>query len=342
MSTKRYQIEEFLLKTENIPILDVRSPGEYTQGHIPGAISFPLFDNEERAIIGTLYKQKGRREAIKKGLEIIGPKMLLFTENAEKLNASTLGIYCWRGGMRSESMAWLLSLLGLNLMVLDKGYKAYRNHMIAFFEKKLPLRVITGYTGSKKTHLLNILKEKGEQVVDIEGFARHQGSSFGNMKSVSQPTTEEFQNSLFYEFSKMDINKPIWIEDESMNIGRVNMPEGLFKRKTESPHFLIRVEKKQRVQFLIDDYKELSKEQLIKATWAISKKLGKENTEDAINYINDGNLAKAAEIILTYYDERYKKSLSKKIHLVRDTYHIDLSTLENFAIELIHKTKNDL
>ena len=336
----RLPIDDFLAKSTAVPMLDVRSPAEYESGHIPHATSFPLFSNEERAIIGTLYKQQGRQPAIQKGLELVEPKMTGFVEAAEKLGSDTIALYCWRGGMRSESMAWLLEQHGFNTIVLHKGYKAYRGQMLAFFEQNLPLHVITGYTGSKKTELLHLLQEKGEQVVDLEGLAGHQGSSFGNQKSKQQPTTEHFQNLVFEEFRKFDLNRPIWIEDESMHIGQVSLIEPLYHQKNASPHFVIEIEKEQRVDFLVEDYGGLSKEQLIAATTAIRKKLGGDKANLAIDHILAGNLREAATIILTYYDARYHKTISNKEDKIRERFRVDINALPELVDVLIKRRKH--
>jgi len=327
----------FLESTSSLPVLDVRSPGEFHAGHIPSATSFPLFSNEERAIIGTLYKNEGKNPAIKKGLEIVGPKMVGFIEQAETLGSSTLALYCWRGGMRSESMAWLLERYGFQTVLLEGGYKAYRNHVLAFFEKHLPLQVITGYTGSKKTTLLHLLKERGEQIIDLEGLAQHQGSSFGNKKSHQQPSTEHFQNLLYDEFRKLDINKPIWIEDECMRIGQVNLPENLYQQMNTSPHIFLDITPTQRISYLVEDYGSLSRKDLIDATQAIRKKLGADKASKAIQFLLAGELRNAAEIILTYYDVRYRDSMEKKKHLIQDQYQIDLKDLPDLASKLATK-----
>jgi tRNA 2-selenouridine synthase len=342
MKRQRLTVSEYLKQAETWPVLDVRSPAEFEVGHIPSAISFPLFSNEERAVVGTLYKQEGRQPAIKKGLEIIGPKMVDFIEQAEQLESPTIALYCWRGGMRSDSMAWLLERYGFQTILLEGGYKAYRNAMLDFFKQALPLRVIAGYTGSQKTRLLHILREKGEQVVDLEGMAGHQGSSFGNQKCKSQPTTEQFQNQLFHVFRKMDLSRSIWIEDEDMRIGTVNMTEGLFRQINASPHIFIEVKKNQRIDFLVKDYGMLEKEKLIKATHFIRKRLGYDRAQKAIAHIREGDLKRAVHIILNYYDSRYDKALERKKHLVDLHLQVDTEELEELADELIKKGKHEV
>ena len=335
---KRVIIKAFL-DQEN-PIVDVRSPSEFDNGHIPRAISIPLFSDEERAEVGTIYKQKSKQVAVKRGLEIVGPKMVRFIEEIEKLDTKAVSIYCWRGGMRSESMAWLFEKYGLEMTVLSRGYKAYRNHVISFFEQKLPLKVISGYTGSKKTELLKLIKIQGGQIVDLEGLANHQGSSFGNQKSNWQPTTEQFQNLLYEEFSKLHLDMPIWIEDECMNIGRVRLVEALYQQKNESPHFFLDIHSTERLDFLIEDYGDLTSAQLTTATNAISKKLGTEKALQAVEFINQEELRKAAEIILTYYDKQYAKSISKKSDLIEGHYKINMSEIDGLAKDLASINSN--
>jgi len=332
--------KEFLKTSNEIPILDVRSPSEFATGHLPSAISFPIFSDNERAVIGTLFKKEGPKPATKKGLGIVGPKLVDFIEQAEKLGVAEFRMYCWRGGMRSQSMATLLESYGFKVVLLKGGYKAYRNFIIEYFSVQLPIKVITGYTGSKKTAFLYLLKTQGAQIVDLEGLANHQGSSFGNQKSMSQPTTEQFQNMLLDEFLKLDLRKPVFIEDESMRIGQVNVPEVFYQQKSNSPHIFLEIDKAERVEFLKEDYKNLSAEQLILATEGISKKLGLELAAEAIECIKLGHGTRAAEIILTYYDRQYHKSISNKKHLIHDHFKIEMSELESLAKKITLGTEN--
>lgn len=300
------------LQTHQRPLLDTRSPSEFAGGHIPGAVSFPLFSDDERALVGTTYKQEGNKQAIKAGLDIIGPKMRGFVEQAESLNSTSLLMHCWRGGMRSQSLAWLLDLYGFEVEVLEGGYKAYRNALLDFFTRPLPLRVLSGPTGSMKTFILQEMQRQGAQVVDLEGLARHMGSSFGNVMCDGQPTTEQFQNDVFDAFLKLDTERPIWLEDESFNIGRVNLPEPLFHQKQHSPVLYIEVPRKRRIEVLVQQYGQLHPEQLEQATEGISRRLGGANTSRAITLIRAGRLSEATDIILQYYDAAYENARRKK------------------------------
>ncbi len=193
----------FLEKGQNCPILDVRSPDEYNRGHIPGARSLPLFNNEERSAVGTLYLQKGSKEAMLKGLELVGPKMKEFVIQASGLSRDgELALYCWRGGMRSNSMAWLFNTSGIKSHTLDGGYKSWRRHIHGFFGQPVPnLVVIGGMTGTGKTEILEEIERKGGQVVHLERLARHKGSVFGHLGMPAQPSTEQFENELYTSLS---------------------------------------------------------------------------------------------------------------------------------------------
>jgi tRNA 2-selenouridine synthase len=307
---KQLDPEQFLnLKA---PCLDIRSPKEYEQAHIPGAFAFPLFDNEERKEVGIIYKADGKSEAIKRGLELVGPKMRTFVEKAETYHSDELKIYCWRGGMRSTSMGWLLTQAGNRVYQLKGGYKSFRNYLLALLRQPFKLNVLTGLTGSGKTEVLLEMEKQGAQVIDLEGMANHPGSSFGNALDTAQPSTEMFQNSLLMKLHGFDLKRPVWVEDESFTIGQVHMPEELFNKMRDSQHFLLEVPDHYRIQLLVKLYGTISKDKLIEATRAIQKKLGSVETNQTIEYINKGDLPEACKILLTYYDRQYKKFMNKK------------------------------
>jgi len=186
------------------PVIDVRSPGEFVRGHIPGAHSVPLFTDEERAVVGTLYKQQGRDAAVREGLRIVGPKLATIVDEARALAPDgRIGVHCWRGGERSGSVAWLLDKAGFTeVFTLKRGYKAFRQHVLEAFNMPHDLRVLGGYTGTGKTETLAHLRELGEQVIDLEGLAHHKGSSFGALGEEPQPTTEHFENLLVVDYGR--------------------------------------------------------------------------------------------------------------------------------------------
>ena len=185
MAVQRIHIDEFLKLAETHPVFDVRSPGEYNHAHIPGAKSLPLFTDEERKEVGTAYKQISREQAIKIGLDYFGPKMRKMVEEVEAVSqlvtrdSKLILIYCWRGGMRSGAVSWLLDTYGFKVCTLIGGYKKFRNYVLDTFKKPYHFNIIGGFTGSGKTELLKTLKERGEKVIDLEAIANHKGSAFG-------------------------------------------------------------------------------------------------------------------------------------------------------------------
>ena len=173
-------------------LLDVRTPAEFRQGHIPGAANLPLFSDAERAEVGTLYKQQGRQAAVLRGLALVGPRMEALAAElvtwSERSAGAPLRLHCWRGGMRSGSVAWLAQQLELPVLLLEGGYKSYRRWVLELFERPWPLRLLGGRTGCGKTELLLALRERGAAVVDLEGLAHHRGSSFGGLGLPEQPS----------------------------------------------------------------------------------------------------------------------------------------------------------
>ena len=323
-------------------MIDVRSPSEYVAGHIVGAHRLPLFSDEERAVVGTIYKEDGRQLAIKKGLDIVGPKMSTIVEKAEGLGSSDMLVYCWRGGMRSGSVSWLLKQYGLTPLTLDGGYKSYRNAILDYYQQCLPLRVITGYTGSQKTVLLHKIASHGGQVVDLEGLAGHQGSRYGNIGAEDQPSTEHFQNLVFNAFRALDLNKPIYIEDESAHIGQVALSEPLHKMMGISDHVRIDIPRAERIDALVQDYGSLASDQLVSATQSIARKLGSENAKNAIAHINQGELKEAVDIILRYYDKRYGASMTRNEDLIKKQYTLTIAELDRLALELAKMTIDEV
>lgn len=293
-------------------LIDVRSPAEFLHGHIPGAINLPLFSNDERAIIGICYKQKGHQEAILKGLEIVGPKMASYSALAKQLIGNNQAkIYCWRGGLRSHSISWLLQTIGLKTLTLHQGYKTFRRWVLKELALKRSFALIGGLTGAGKTDVLHELHKKGEQTIDLEDLARHRGSSYGFL-ALPQPSNEQFENVIAIHLQKMNPQLPIWIEDESRMIGKCKIPDALFIQMRSSPLFIIESPFQVRIEKLIKDYGSLSLFNLINATKKIERKLGKERSRLVIELLNKQNLEDAVQILLSYYDKLYRDSLNKR------------------------------
>ena len=319
--SEKVGIESFFQQQAKLPIMDVRSPGEFEHAHIPGSYNLPLFDNNERAVVGTIYKNSGNEDAVLKGLEIVGPKMVNLVKEAKKIaSGNETFIHCWRGGMRSESMAWLLEMSGIKCFIVEGGYKADRRYIKRELAKPASFLILGGMTGSGKTRILKALKELGEQIIDIEQLANHRGSSFGGIGQESQPSTEQFENDLYSKWRNLDRNRTIWLEDESKSIGKVKIPDEIFLRMRQSPVIQLLVEKEIRVQALLSEYAKLDTEELKNAILRIQKKLG------GLDAIDNEDFTLAIEYSLNYYDRAYLKGLGTR--QTKSLYPLELESTE--------------
>lgn len=296
------------------PIIDVRSPGEYEKGHIPRAVNIPLFTNDERAHVGTVYKQQSKEEAVKLGYKYVTPKLQWFINESLKVapNREVI-VHCWRGGMRSHSFAQHLSENGFSsVQVIKGGYKSYRHFVLNSFKKEFRLQILGGYTGSGKTYILQELKKLGEQVVDLEKLAKHKGSAFGGINQPQQPTVEQFENDLHEQWLKLDHSKPIWLEDESHNIGSDKIPMPLYLQMRNSNLFFLNISKEERAKHLVLEYGKCDRKLLTKSIHRIAKRLGYENEKKAIDMLEQDKLFDVAMITLHYYDKSYLKGMSAR------------------------------
>ena len=310
--TKTVNIQAFLELSKTFPILDVRSESEFEMGHMQNAVNIPILSNEQRKIVGTLYKQNGREVAVYKGLELLGPLMSVRLKKGVKLatNGKVL-VHCWRGGMRSQFYAFLLHFYGLESILLEGGYKAFRGLVHQTFDQKLNIIVLGGKTGSGKTVVLKKLAELGEQVIDLEAIANHRGSSFGALGLNEQPSQEQFENALFTAISKLDATKTIWLEDENRTVGSRVIPEGFWNQmKASSKIFLIR-DFEERLDQIMLDYSHFPVKDLIISMQRIGKRLGPQHVKRAIECLENGEIREAFEIALVYYDKAYLFGLEK-------------------------------
>ncbi len=337
MAIDQIDIEKFLQLSKECPILDVRSPGEFFHAHIPGAWPVPLFTDEQRKIIGTAYKQQSRQVAVKKGLDFFSERMRELHAEVEELIGDTqkqdkdksilpksnrLLIHCWRGGMRSGSVAWLLDLYGFKTYTLKGGYKAFRNWALAQFEKKYLINILGGYTGSGKTELLQELKRIGNTVIDLEKLANHRGSAFGGLGQKAQPGQEMFENLLALDLYKAScLNqqfnserhpREIWLEDESRHIGTAGIPLKFWEQMRESTLYFLDIPFEERLRHIFSTYGVFDKKELVNSIMKIQKKLGGLETKNAINYLLENKVSESFSILLSYYDKRYANSLYKR------------------------------
>jgi tRNA 2-selenouridine synthase len=332
MAVQKIDIDNFIIETSasigsslrSSITIDVRSPAEFEHAHIPHALNLPLFDNEQRALIGTTYKKQSREAAIKVGLPLFGAKMLPMIETVEAwikdrqkendLTKPTIYVHCWRGGMRSAAVAWLLDLYGYKVIQLTGGYKAYRNWVLAQFTIPYSLKVLGGYTGSGKTEILHALQEKNYAVIDLEGLAHHKGSAYGAIGQLPQPSQEMFENIIAEKL--LEVNKKqksIWIEDESQRIGTVLIPTPLFHLMRNSTCYFMTIPFEQRLNFIVEGYGSFDQKSLIEATMRIQKRLGGLETKTAIDFITAGALKEAFSILLKYYDKWYEKNAKNEV-----------------------------
>ena len=303
-------IADFMKMEELIPLADVRTPAEFSHGHVPGATNIPLFSNEERIRVGTTYRQTGREAAILLGFDLTGSKWSGFIREACGFAPQKkLAVHCWRGGMRSEAMAWALNFYGFDVFVLQGGYKQYRRWVLNHMEEPCNLCLVGGMTGSGKTRILQELRGMEEQVIDLEHLAQHRGSTYGSLNRFEQPSQEQFENNLAAELQRLDRRRRIWLEDESLTIGRCSVPKSLWDRMQSASLYFLEVPLEDRVQALVQEYGSLDKEFLVVCTDRIRKRLGPEQTKKAIVAIKENRMEEFVRWVLVYYDKTYQAGL---------------------------------
>lgn len=307
-------IKDYFEANGMLPLIDVRSPGEFEKGHIPGAINIPLFSNQERAHVGTVYVQQSKEKAVDLGYKYVNPKLDWFIEQSRKVAGnSAIAIHCWRGGMRSHSFAEHLHSNGFyEVYVLEGGYKAFRNYLLNYLEQPFQLHILGGFTGSGKTAVLKELAALGEQVLDLEGIARHKGSAFGAMGELPQPTQEQFENNLFETLRMLNRKLPIWVEDESHYIGGVNIPMNFFRQFYEQDVYFIDIPKEKRAEFLVNEYSAFEHAEIAYAITGIAKRLGGQNVKLALEYLEQKNYFEVAMLALQYYDKAYNRGIQSR------------------------------
>ena len=312
------------------PIIDVRAPCEYAKGHVPGAISVPLFTDDERAEVGTLYKQVGRDAAVERGLELVDAKGVerllvepLAAHGVQLAHGDDILVYCFRGGMRSGSIAWLLSQCeddALGVHTLDGGYKRFRQWALDTWEEcDRPVVIVGGPTGSGKTDVLHALRDDlGEQMLDLEGMANHRGSIFGALGRPPQPSNEHYENLLALEWRGFSSERPVYIEDESHNVGKCGVPRGLWHRMRakEAQVMRLNVPHEARVAKLVSEYGVYPPSEIADCVRGLVKRLGHDQVNEMCAALEDHQppkLAQVAETLLTdYYDSMYAYQAKKR------------------------------
>ena len=316
MYFKRKELEKF--RSFKGPIIDVRSPSEYYKGHMPNSINIPLFNNEERSIIGTIYKKEGREQAVIKGLKFFEKNMELLLDNLfmiidshktiskNKSNELFIRLYCSRGGMRSQSIAWLLEKYKFDPITLKGGYKTYRRWVIDGFSKKWNIVIIGGKTGTGKTRLLSLLEKYKYQTLDLEGLACHRGSTFGGLGMNEQPSNEQFENKIAEKLNSFIAINEIYVESESANIGKCKIPHEFFNQMKNARRIEILRSEKNRLKELIDTYSVFNKKELQESVLRIKKRLGPQRTKTALESIEMEKWELVCRSVLDYYDRCYE------------------------------------
>lgn len=317
MAVIRVGVEAFLNLTGAGTVVDVRSPSEFLHAHIPGAVNVPLFSDAERADIGTLYTRVSREAAITRGFEYLNGRLESLRQALLRTaRCGAVRLHCWRGGMRSESVAWLAERSGLTAYLLDGGYKAFRTYALERFSCPVPIIVLAGMTGAGKTEVLAELALLGEQVIDLEALAHHKGSAFGWLGELPQPSTEQFENELVCALRRLAPHRRLWLEDESRNIGRVLLPATFFEQMTAAPRVVLETPFTERCERLTRIYAQHPAEDLVVCIEKIRKRLGGDNANECIALIRGGALREAVERVLLYYDKRYAYGIESKSQIL--------------------------
>jgi tRNA 2-selenouridine synthase len=305
--------EKFLQMALRLPVIDVRSPGEHLQGHIPGAHNIPLFDNEERARVGTTYVKIGKEPAIELGKVIAGEKTDYYLNAIRDVAPDKqMLLHCWRGGMRSAKIAAFFAEAGYHVFVLEGGYKAYRGYVRKQFSSGRQIFLIGGYTGSGKTGILKEIEKLGHQTIDLEELACHKGSNFGHLGQLVQPTTEQFENNLYSQWAELDPLKPLWLEHESMSIGSITLPDTFHKAMLNGTLFFIDLPKDYRIKRLVDEYACFEKTVLQAVLEHLGQFMGTFQAREVLLALQKDDFEKVADISLAYYDKLYANSLIRR------------------------------
>ncbi len=336
-------VDDFLNLRKSLPIVDVRSEGEFGSGHIVHAINIPLLNNSEREKVGTIYKQVGQKAAIHEGFRLVGPRLIEIVSQVERVSSGKeLLVHCWRGGMRSSNFSQFAGMAGVRTSVLKGGYKAYRQRALDSFRRPLQLILLTGCTGSGKSEVLRELRRAGEQILDLEGLANHKGSAFGGLLMPPQPTTEQFQNDLFEEILRLNPFRRIWIEDESIAIGKIFIPPDFWQQMLVSPLVKMEVERQVRIERLVSEYGPADREEFLSIMMKITKKLGGQNLNDAKAKLLEGKMADVIDILLTYYDKAYLESISRRQERIHFSLEWNGKEPASYARELIRAADHNM
>lgn len=305
---------EQALELSNPLFIDLRSPVEYEAAHIPGALNIPLFEDDERALVGTIYRENSPESAIDEGFSLAAPKLPGIYRRIKELSSKyNIVLYCWRGGMRSQAISQVLTMLGSNHYRLEGGFKSFRQYVLEFFSKPLTQEIVVlhGLTGVGKTDYLNRLRMEGLPALDLEGLAHNRGSVFGHI-GMGRPTTQkQFDGELFFFCRKFRDWPRIMVECESKRIGNVVLPETIFAAMERGRRVLLYDSMENRINRLIAAYALEENPDNLRALRAsverLQKHLGRRKTEDLLEALRERDYPRAVyTLLIDYYDPLYK------------------------------------
>ncbi|WP_404450979.1 tRNA 2-selenouridine(34) synthase MnmH [Virgibacillus necropolis] len=290
-------------------MIDVRSPKEFDEATIPGSINIPIFDNDERAEVGTIYKQVGSEAAKERGLEIFSAKLPDFINAFASIETSKT-VFCWRGGMRSKTAATVLDLIGNQSFRLSGGIRSYRQwvvHTLDNYQLKSEAYVLNGYTGSGKTILLEKLSQNGYPVLDLEGMASHRGSIFGQI-GLDPSNQKKFESQLVEALSEHQNAPFLFMEGESKRIGKVTIPDFLYNHKENGIQVFVDLPVEERIKNILDDYQPWNNpEKFMEAFNLIKKRIHTPIAKDIHDHLTNEEYSSAVQLLLEYYyDPRYE------------------------------------
>ena len=315
MARDSFQITTDLRNPQHTDIIDVRSPSEFSQDHIPAAINLPVLDDDERKEVGTLHKTNAFG-ARKRGAALISRNIAKHIDgplNAKDGSFYPL-IYCWRGGLRSQSLGLILAQIGFRASVLEGGYRFYRHSVLESLEELgqgMKLRILAGLTGTSKTSVLHRLEKRGLQVLDLEGLANHKGSLLGSPVDDTQPSQKSFESRIVAALSQFDPNREVWVECESNKIGSLHTPKTLFQTMQQAPVVEIRAPIQSRVDYLLRDYRYFcEKPELLKSKVSYLAQYRSKSQIESWNHLIDQQQWSTfvAEILEYHYDPSYSRS----------------------------------
>lgn len=334
-------VDEFLNHKEIYIPVDVRSPGEFQESHIPNAMNVPIFTDKERAEIGTIYKQEGQKAAKWRAMELVSPKLPRLLTDIKEIEESGKKplLYCWRGGMRSQSIAHFAMMSGLHIQRLDGGFRAFREYVVENIPALIPEQAIVlyGLTGTGKTDILHALKQKGYPVLDLEGYANHKGSVFGAVSGQTPHNQKMFDALLYEDLQKIEGSKYFFMEGESKRIGRAVQPPELYEKKNNGIHIRVDSKLETRVERIYAQYVDKSDafhERVQDALSRIMKRIKQADIQkELLQSLEERNYKDMIRLLIVYYyDPRYDNKINETLNTVLQ---VESDSIEEATEEIV-------